>query len=70
MSAVPSTVRAAYRAGRAAVDNRDDNPFIEERDPELYQAWEDGYEFEVDAQADSYCCSLDPSMRDTHGSDL
>lgn len=64
-------MRSAYRAGRDAVSARDEsNPFIQERDPELYSAWEDGYEDELDMQADSLCCSLDSSMRDTHGSQM
>lgn len=51
-------MRSAYRAGRDAVSARDEsNPFIQERDPELYSAWEDGYEDELDICRPTACAA-------------
>lgn len=59
------TMRTAYRNGRAAVATRcDTNPFIQDRDPELYSAWDEGYADELDLQAGILCASVDSSMRD------
>ena len=56
-------MRAAYRDGRAAVAAGDNaNPFIQERDPELYGAWDEGYEDELAMQADSLFASVDLCM--------
>lgn len=56
-------MRAAYIAGRAALAERvDTNPFIQERDPELYAEWDEGYADELAMQADNLFASLDVSM--------
>ena len=56
-------MRAAYRAGRAAVAARcESNPFIQERDPELFAAWDQGYEDELDMQAGILCASVDSAI--------
>lgn len=58
LRALSPAARAAYHAGRQAVIDRDDtNPYIEEREPELYHAWDEGYAFELDAQAQEICGS-------------
>lgn len=60
-------VRRAYRDGRAAVADRDDaNPFIEERQPELYAAWDEGYEDEVHMRAAGQSSQIVVSSRDTY----
>ena len=56
-------MRAAYRDGRAAVAaGNETNPFIQERDPELYGAWDEGYDDELAMQADRLFSSLDLSI--------
>lgn len=59
-------MRRAYREGRAAVADRNEtNPYVQERDPELFAAWDAGYEDELDTQANALGSSLDALMGDT-----
>lgn len=56
-------MRAAYIAGREAVAERcDTNPFIQERDPELYAEWDEGYADELAMRVDNLFRELDVSM--------
>lgn len=61
-------MRRAYREGRAAVADRDNtNPYVQDRDPELYGAWADGYDDELDTQAKMLGSSLDALMGESMG---
>lgn len=64
------TVERARRMGWNAAHARDaSNPFEEETQGEFHAAWEEGREDAEDQASDSFACSMDSSMRDTHGED-
>jgi hypothetical protein len=58
----------AFQCGqRASGDGREENPYDDETEPELHDAWDQGFEQGEDEAADDYAASFDSSMRDTHG---
>ena len=67
MFTIVKTEREAWQEGADSVIDRDAvNPYDENTESELFEAWENGREYEEDRMGDEYAQYCDPSMRDLY----